>query len=142
MDKSTNMAKVPPPPNIAKTDPVLNRWLLELTSILNGAGQVDPGSVVGLAALVAQVNAQGAAITALNTLTASQAASITALNTLTATHTTQITALTSRAQVFNGIGAPAAGLGAVNDWYANTAGAAGARIYIKTSPGVWTAFPF
>lgn len=30
--------KIPPPPPIANSDPVFNRWLLELTNILNGGG--------------------------------------------------------------------------------------------------------
>lgn len=30
--------KIPPPPDIARLDPVFNRWLVELTSVLNGGG--------------------------------------------------------------------------------------------------------
>lgn len=127
--------KVPPPTGIATKDPVFNRWLLELTAILNSAGEIDPGSIAGLAALVIQVAAQGAAITALQ-------GQVTALQTTVGTHTGQIAALTARAQVFRGAGAPAAGLGSVNDWYGDVAGAVGARIFIKTAVGVWTPFPF
>lgn len=135
------MAKVPPPPFMTKTkdNQTLNRWLLELTSILNSAGDVDPGSVAGLAALVIQVTAQAAQITALQTLTTTQAGQITALQTLTATHTGQIAALQARNQVLNGAGVPGAGLGNNGDWYLNTVGVAGSKLYLKLG-GVWTAY--
>lgn len=134
--------KIPPPVGAATKDPVFNRWLVNLIDLLNAEGDVDPGSIAGLAALVAQVAANTAAITALNGQVAANTVAITALNTLTGTHTTQIAALTARAQVFEAIGVPAPGLGNTGDWYANTTGGVGARIYIKTAPGTWTPFPF
>lgn len=129
--------KIPPPPFLTKDaeNQRLNRWLLELTSILNSAGEVDPGSVAGLAALVIAVAAQGVTI-------AANAAAITALQTLTTAQGGAITALQGRPQVRNGVGIPAGGLGAVGDWYGDVTAAPGARVFIKTSVGVWTAFPF
>lgn len=135
-------SKVPPPVGLATKDPVFNRWLLELTSILNSAGQVDPGSVAGLAALTIQVTAQGTAITTLNGEVTTLNGEVATLNGEVATLNGEVATLQANAVVHNGVGAPAAGLGAVNDWYANVGGAVGARIYIKTAPGVWTAFPF
>lgn len=134
--------RIPPPVGAAVKDPVFNRWLIELVNILNANGEIDPGSVAGLNALVVQVAASATAITALNTAVAANTAAITALNTSVAANTVAITALQARAQVRNGTGTPAAGLGSVGDWYGDTAGAAGARVWIKTAPGVWTAFPF
>lgn len=138
------MAKVPPPPFLTKDkeSQALNRWLLELTSILNSAGQVDPGSVAGLAALVIQVGVQAGQIATLQGQVTTQAGQIAALQITVAAHTASIATLTARAQVLNGVGAPAAGLGNINDWYANIGGGIGARVYVKTGVGVWTAFPF
>lgn len=141
--------KVPPPVGIATKDPEFNRWLLELTAIINAGGNIDPGSVVGLEALIASVAALSLQVGALNGTVADQGGDITSINGQIASINGQVAAinisvaaLQGRAQVFRGTGAPAAGLGAVNDWYGDTAGAAGARIWIKTAVGVWTAFPF
>lgn len=54
----------------------------------------------------------------------------------------QLTTLGARAQVLSGTADPGAGLGNVGDWFANTAGAAGHRIFVKTGAATWTAFPF
>jgi hypothetical protein len=141
--------KIPPPPPIASTDPAFNRWLLELTSILSDAGGIDPANIDGFTALQNQVEANSAAISALQTTTGGQSADIAALEaqvtTLTGNISTingQITSLSARGELLFGAGAPAAGLGKVNDWYGDTAGAAGARVWIKKAVGVWTAFPF
>lgn len=37
--------KIPPPPPLAKQDPAFNRWLLEITAILNSAGDIDATAV-------------------------------------------------------------------------------------------------
>jgi hypothetical protein len=141
--------KIPPPPPIANQDPTFNRWLLELTAILNAGGGIDANSVNGLPEVIAQSAANAVAIAALQTVTGGQTASIAALNVQVTsingqivTINGQITALGARAQPLNGIGVPAAGLGNVGDWYANIGGAVGARIYVKTAPAVWTPFPF
>lgn len=141
--------KIPPPPPIAGANQQFNRWLLELTSILNAQGGIDPSSVAGLSEVIAQSAANAVAITTLEGETGGNTGDITALQgevtTLQGNVTTingQLTTLGARAQVWNGVGVPNAGLGNVNDWYANIGGAAGARIYVKTATATWTAFPF
>lgn len=141
--------KIPPPPPIASEDPTFNRWLLELTSILNSTGGIDPSAVDGLAAVIAQSAANAAAITVLEGETGGNTGDITTLQGEVTTLQSDVvtingtlTTLGARAQVLNGVGVPNAGLGNVNDWYANIGGAAGARIYVKTAAATWTAFPF
>lgn len=141
--------KVPPPPPIADQDQAFNRWLLELTAILNSGGGIDANSVDGLPQVIAESAANALAITALQGTTGGQSAAIAALTVSVAalqanivTINGQLTTLGARAQVLNGVGAPAAGLGNVNDWYANIGGGVGARVYVKTAAATWTAFPF
>lgn len=134
--------KVPPPPSIANSDPAFNRWLIELTAILNAGGGIDPNTIPGFTSLSNQVDANTTDITTLQNAMALAQAQIAALTLSVAIANSAITTLSARAQVFQGSGAPAGALGAVNDWYANVGGGAGARIYIKTAPGTWTPFPF
>lgn len=142
-------SKIPPPPPIASQDPTFNRWLLELTSILNNDGSIDPSSIDGYAALIAQVAANTAAITSqagsISTLATAVSAlqfSVAVLGSRMTDAELNIIALQARGEVLNGVGAPGAGLGKVNDWYANIGGAVGARLYVKTGVATWTAFPF
>lgn len=137
--------KLPPPPPIANQDPAFNRWLLELTAILAAGGGIDPNSVDGLSAVILESAQNTVNIAALTTTVNSQGGSIIGLGASVATINVQIaginaqiTALGARAQVFSGNVPPAAGLGVNNDWYYNTAGAAGARLYIKIA-GAWAA---
>lgn len=142
--------KVPPPPQFTGPEwQSFNRWLLEVTSVLSNTGAIAASEVEGLLAAYAEIALQAADIVALQGTTGSQAADITALAAsiaaLDASITTingQITTLSARGELLFGAGPPAAGLGKVNDWYGNTAGAVGARVYIKKAVGVWTAFPF
>lgn len=141
--------KIPPPPPIASQDPTFNRWLLELTAILNASGGVDPSSVPGLPEVIAQSAANAAAIAALQGTTGGQSFAIAllqsqviAINASIVTINGQITTLGARGELLFGAGVPAAGLGKVNDWYGDTAGAVGARVFIKKAVGVWTPFPF
>lgn len=142
--------KIPPPPEFTGPEwQSFNRWLIEITSILNNTGGINPDQVTGLTALFAEVAVNTSDITTLQGDQASQAgqintlfANITALINSIATINGQITTLSARGELLFGAGAPAAGLGKVNDWYGNTAGAVGARVYIKKAVGVWTAFPF
>lgn len=121
------MAKIPPPTGLATTDPVFNRWLLELTSILNGGGGIDPTTIAGLTALVAQVAANTAAIASLSGQVGTLSGQVSALNTAVTSLGTRTTAaeaaivvLQARSQVFNGTGDPLVGLGVNGDWYART----------------------
>lgn len=149
--------KLPPPPSFTSTNmedflrslPSFNRWLLELTSVLANNGGIDPNAIDGYQALVAQVAADALAITALQASSGGQAVSIAVLQAQVGVLTTglaaanaSITTLSARGELLFGAGVPAAGLGKVNDWYGDTAGAAGARVFIKKAVGVWTAFPF
>lgn len=142
--------KIPPPPYFAGPEwEGFNRWLLELTSILSNQGGINPEEVTGLPAVITQVGANTAGIAALGLTVAGQGGDINSLETSVTTLqgdivtiNGQLTTLGARAQVLNGIIDPAPGLGSVNDWYANTVGAAGHRIFVKTGVATWTAFPF
>jgi len=134
--------KIPPPPQIANADPTLNRWLLELTSILNSQGSVDPNSVEGLPALSSQVTTNTANILALQHSSTGQGASIVALQaqvtalqaSLASTNVT-VNALAANPVVHSGATAPAGGLGSVNDWYTDTVAK---HVYVKTGVATWT----
>lgn len=141
--------KIPPPPPIANRDPTFNRWLLELTGILNSGGDIDPNTVDGLPEVILQSGENADAIVILQTTTGSQGGDITSLqNDVTALQgevvaiNAQLTTLGARGEVLFGAGAPAAGLGKVKDWYGDLAGAVGARVWIKTAVATWTPFPF
>lgn len=134
--------KVPPPPPIANRDPTLNRWLLELTAILNGQGTIDPSNVDGLPAVITQVGTNTAGIATLNTEVAALNTEVAALQTEVATLNTEVAVLQTNPVLRMGSTAPAAALGNVGDWYGNLTGAVGARVYIKTAVSTWTAFPF
>lgn len=142
--------KIPPPPQFTGPEwQSFNRWLLEVTSILSNTGGINPDQVDGLTALFAEVAVNTTDITTLQSGQAGQAGDISALQasivSLQGQITTingQITTLSARGEVLNGVGAPAAGLGKVSDWYANIGGGVGARIYVKTGVVTWTPFPF
>lgn len=134
--------RIPPPPPLARTDPALNRWLIEVASILSAAGGgIDPDQIVGFPELVAEVAALTQDVTDLQTSSENQQTQIGVINTqigVINTHLSAIdnaiTALQARAQVLNGIVAPAAGLGSVSDWYADTVAK---HIYVKTGVATW-----
>ena len=119
--------KFPPPPTLPVALQPLNRWLIELQSILNSSGLIDPSSVQSLPATIAQVVANTASIGILNGEVAANTASIVTLN-------GEVATLQARNQVLNGTIAPVAGLGVNGDWYADTAGL---HIYVKVT-GAWT----
>jgi hypothetical protein len=143
--------KIPPPPYFAVEDqfPGFNRWLLEVTSVLTNQGGIDPSEVAGLPELILQVGTNTADIATLEGGQGDQAAAIVVLQgddiilfDNIGTINGQLTTLGARGELLFGTGAPAAGLGKVNDWYGDTAGAVGSRVWIKKAVGVWTAFPF
>jgi hypothetical protein len=141
--------KFPPPPPMPKMfgsfGQQLNRWLLELQSILNSQGTIDPGNVGGLPALIAQV---ATLVTEIATLTAEVATNTANIATNTANiatntaniaaNTAAITALQANPIIRNGAGAPGAGLGSNGDLYINNTGGVGTRLYGKIA-GAWVA---
>lgn len=152
--------KIPPPPPLSREYQQLNRWLLEIQSILNSSGSIDPGSVDGLPALVLQVNALAAQVAALALTVAGNTAAIAAANinitananAIAATNINvaantaaitalalRVTAVEARNQILNGAGVPAVGLGSNGDLYINNTGAAGTNLYAKRG-GAWVAF--
>ena len=148
--------KLPPPPQLPVSfggfGQQLNRWLLEIQSILNNQGLIEPASVDGLpalftqvatlvteiATLTAEVAANTAAIATLTAEVAANTASIATLTTEVAANTAAITALQANAIVRNGSGVPGAGLGSNGDLYINNTGGAGTRLYGKIG-GAWVA---
>ena len=133
--------KFPPPPTLPVALQPLNRWLIELQSILNSSGLIDPSSVQSLPATIAQVVANTASIGVLNGEVAANTASIVTLNGEVAANTASIVTLNgevatlqARNQVYNGSGAPVAGQGVNGDWYADTVGL---HIYVKVA-GAWS----
>ena len=124
------VAKFPPPPTLPQQFQQLNRWLIELQSILNSQGLIEPDQVDGLPALFTQVAALATQVAALAAQVATNTANI-------ATNTANIATLTARNQILNGTGAPAAGLGNNDDMYIDNAGSTpGALLYIKIA-GTW-----
>ena len=140
--------KFPPPPTLPVALQPLNRWLIELQSILNSSGLIDPSSVQSLPATIAQVAANTADIAAntasivtLNGEVAASTASIGVLNGEVAANTASIVTLNgevatlqARNQVLNGTVAPVVGQGVNGDWYADTVGL---HIYVKVA-GAWS----
>ena len=138
------VAKFPPPPTLPQQFQQLNRWLIELQSILNSQGLIEPDQVDGLPALFTQVAALATQVAALAAQVATNTANIAtntaniATNTANiATNTANIATLAARNQILNGTGAPGAGLGNNDDMYINNAGSTpGALLYIKIA-GAW-----
>jgi hypothetical protein len=135
--------KIPPPPQLPVSfggfGQRLNRWLLELQSILNTQGLIDPTSVDGLPALFTQVTTNTANIATNTASIATNTIAITANTAAITTNTANIATLTARNQILNGAGDPAAGLGNNGDLYINDTGGPGTYIYGKIA-GAWVAF--
>lgn len=135
--------KIPPPPSLPKElgpfGQQLNRWLLEIQSILNDQGTIDPAAVAGLPALYTQVAALAVTVAANTAAITANAVAIAAANVNIAANTASIVALTARNQVRNGAGVPGAGTGSDGDLYINNTGAAGTFLYGKIG-GAWVAF--
>lgn len=142
--------KFPPPPTLSREYQQLNRWLIEIQSILNAGGEIDASSVDGLvaayatlAALAITVTANSASITTLNTEVGVLQGQVTTLNTevgvlqgQVTTLNTEVAALQARNQILNGAGVPGAGTGNDGDLYLNNTGGAGSRLYGKIA-GAW-----
>lgn len=142
--------KLPPPPQLPKAfgafGQQLNRWLLEIQSILNSQGLIEPNQIDGLLALFTQVATLATEVATLTTEVATLATEVATLTTevatntaAIATNTANIATLTARNQIRNGAGAPGAGLGNNGDLYINNTGGAGTYIYGKIA-GAWVVF--
>lgn len=128
--------KFPPPPDLGKDNQKLNRWLLSIQAILNSGGLIEPGQIDGLPALISQVNANTLAIAALTANTTNAIGNLTTQQAATQLQLDALqTAFDALAIVYNGTAAPAAGLGNVGDWFADTTGK---HIYVKTAAATWT----
>lgn len=135
--------KIPPPPMLAGLEwEGFNRWLLELTSILNDGGGIDPSQVAGLDDLTDEVDNNTAAIgsiqgqvNALSFQVGTLQLTTNDLVTRMGSAETAIAALQVRNQVFNGAVAPGGSLGVVGDWYSDTVAK---HIYVKTAVATWT----
>jgi hypothetical protein len=139
--------KIPPPPQFTGPEwQSFNRWLLEVTSVLSNTGGINPDQVDGLTALFSQVDVNTSDIINLQGTTGGQAANIANLqihdgviDAEIVTINGQITTLSARAQVLNGVGVPAGGLGVIGDWYGNTDPTVGTKaVYVKTAAATWT----
>lgn len=135
--------KFPPPPDMGRDNQRLNRWLIEIQRLLNTEGLIDPSQVVDLPATYVTVGDNTldianltVVVNALGSLVATNTVNIATIQTQILTIQGQITALQARGEVLNGAGAPAAGLGKVNDWYADVS--ATKHIYVKTAVATWT----
>lgn len=133
--------KLPPPPQLPISfggfGQQLNRWLLEIQSILNSGGTIDPSNVDGLEALFTQVAALAVQVATLATEVAMLTTEVATNTANIATNTASIATLTARNQILHGTGVPAAGLGNNDDMYIDNAGTTpGALLYIKIA-GAW-----
>lgn len=142
--------KFPPPPQL----PVafggfgqrLNRWLIEIQSLLNSQGTLDPSNVDGLPAiytevamLIAEVATLIAEVATLTTEVAANTANIATNTANIATNTAAIAVLQANAIIRNGSGAPSNALGNNGDLYINNTGSVGTNLYAKIA-GAWSAF--
>lgn len=135
--------KLPPPPQLPTAfggfGQQLNRWLLEIQSILNSQGTIDPSQIEGLPALFTQVATLAAEIVTLTAEVATNTTNIVTNTAAIAANAAAIVALEGRNQILNGAGVPAAGLGTNGDLYINNTGAPATFLYGKIA-GAWVAF--
>lgn len=99
-----------------------------LTPQINSLNQAVGSIAAQLIGLNNTVSGNAGDISTLQSDVASLQAAVSTIN-------GEIAALQANPIVRNGSGAPANGLGNVNDWYADTAGSA---IYVKTGASTWT----
>jgi hypothetical protein len=119
--------KFPPPPDMGRDNQKLNRWLIELQSILNNQGLIDPNSIPGLPGNYQQTGNNTIDIANLTDI-------VNALGAIVAVNVVDIAALQARNSVLSGIIAPVVGLGVDGDWYADTVTG---TVYVKVL-GAWT----
>jgi hypothetical protein len=115
-------------------DPAFNRWLLELTKILNASGGIDNSQITGFTALQSSVSTLQSQMTTVQATQATHTTQITTANTNITTLQGQMTtansniaALQARGYVTHGSGAP--GSLAVGVLYINDSGSSGTRLY-------------
>jgi len=143
---ATVIKRVPPPPPIAKDDPVFNKWLHDLTAFIGAGGGIDVGTIPGYDVLVSTVATHSIQIAShtvdIASLTNQVGVNTSAIATHTsqiatnasgvATNTASIATLAARSQVFSGAAVPS-GVGIDGDWYADTAAK---HIHVKVG-GAW-----
>lgn len=134
------LQKFPPPPSMTSPDlQQLNRWLIEIQSILNSQGEINPSNVVGLPTTYNQVGNNTIDIQTLFAAVQAQSIAINANAAAISTLQGQVTALQTQVNalnlVYNGTTAPAGALGNIGDWYADTSAK---HIYVKTAVATWT----
>ncbi len=117
---------------------MLNRWLLELTSILSADGNVDPDNINVLPEAVqantAAIQSLSNQVAALNTRVTSIEVSLYSLDARMSAAESAIVQLQNLPRVYSGAGAPSGGIGRDGDWYAQTTFPFGVNVKVG---GAW-----
>lgn len=113
----------------------LNRWLLDVQSVLNSSGNIDPTTVEGLLEITQTIEETAGEVTVLSNEVSALTNRVSTAEGNITTLTMEVTTLQGNAVSRNGSGAPSNALGAVGDWYADTSNL---HIYVKTGAAAWT----
>ena len=132
--------KIPPPPTLTSPEwQPFNRWLLELTNILNSGGYIDAANVEGLLAAYAQIAANVVSINLLNATVSGQGGAINILSNQINVLQAQVAALQSNPIIRTGTGAPVNGVtpGNVGDLYLNITATGAPRMWAMLVSPNW-----